>query len=108
LRNAAGIDRNQRRALSARRDIGRTQVEHHVDAGALGQQAPVAQLHRQLARRIVQHGLTVIADEIDLLLVDAVGPQEAIHRVGIELGQLALDVAETAGAGAALAQLPGL
>ncbi len=99
------IDGHQRRPLPAGRDIGGAQVEHHVDAGALGQQPPVAELHRQLARRVVQHRLAVIADEIDLPLVDAVGAQEAIDRVGVELGQRPLDVAEAAGARAALAQL---
>ena len=107
-RQRAVVDGHQRRPLPAGRDVGGAQVEHHVDAGALGQQAAVAELHRQLARRVVQHRLPVIADEIDLPLVDAVGAQEAIDRIGVELGQLALDVAEAAGARAALAQLLGL
>ncbi len=56
----------------------------------------------------MQHRLAVIADEIDLALVDAVGAQEAIDGIGVELGQRALDVAEAAGARAALAQILGL
>ena len=61
-----------------------------------------------LARRVVQNGLSVIADEIDLPLVDAVGAQEAVNGIGVELGQRPLDFAEAAGARAALTQLLGL
>ncbi len=56
----------------------------------------------------MQHRLAVIADEIDLPAIDAVGAEEAIDRLGVELGQLALHLAEGAGPRGALAQLLGL
>src|SRR6185295_4533462 len=49
----------------------------------------------------------MVADKIDLPLVDAVGAQKSIDSIGVELGQRALNVAEAAGSRAALAQILG-
>ena len=59
------IDRHQRRTLTAGRDVGRAQVEHHRHAEALRQRSTVADLHRQPTLGCVENRLTVESDEVD-------------------------------------------
>ena len=97
-RKGAVVDGHERRPLPARRHIGRAHVEHDVEAGLAREQRPVAELHRHGARRIVQHRLAVIADEVDRAAVDAVGGEEALHGVRIQKRQVAFQIAQQAGA----------
>ena len=92
----AVVDRHQRRPLPAGGDVGCPEIEHDIGARALGEQPAVAELHRHSAVGVVQHRLAVIADEIDLGRVDAVGPHEAQRRLGVELGERPLDLGQRA------------
>ncbi len=78
--------RHERRTLSARRDIGSTQIVDDGNAGFACERGTIAKLDRQLLARPVQHRLTVIADDIDAAAVDAVHGQERIHRARVQHG----------------------
>ena len=64
-------DRRERRALPARRHVGGAKIPDDRDAEAIGERLPVADLHGQRPRRIVEHGLAVEADEVDVAALDA-------------------------------------
>ena len=59
-------DRRERRPLPARRHVGGAKIPDDGDAEAIGERLAVADLHRQRARRIVEHRLAVEADEVDV------------------------------------------
>ena len=66
LGQRAVIDRHERRALPAGRDVGGAEIMHDRDMDRPGQRRAVADLHRQSLLRPVQHGLAVEADDIDV------------------------------------------
>ena len=70
------IDRHQRRALPARRHIGRAQVIGDVDAHVAGEERAVADLHGQAPVGPVQHGLAVEADDVDGGGLDALADEK--------------------------------
>jgi len=72
LRQRAVIDRNERRALPAGRDVGGAEIVHHGNMDGLGKRRRVADLHGEPAVGPVQHGLAVEADDVDILAGDAV------------------------------------
>ena len=93
-RQRAVIDGSQRRALPAGGAVGGAQVVDHVDADAAREQRrrrPAAPC-TALARRRVQHGLAVEADDVDVGRLQALLRQELPDRGGVALGQLALDL----------------
>ena len=66
----AVIDRDQRRPLPARRDVGGTEIIDDGNAEPGGERRAVADLHRQPAGRRMKDGLAVKADEADPRRVD--------------------------------------
>ena len=63
------IERGERRALAAGTHVGLAEIKSHVDAGEARHELAVAKLARRAqgsrARRPVQHGLAVKADDGD-------------------------------------------
>ena len=74
----------------------------------LGQRRGIADLHRHLLRRAVQHGLAVKADDIDVLAGDAVLRGEGGDGLGMRDGDGALGLAQDARPRVALRQMDGL
>ena len=75
--------RGQRRPLAAGRDVAAPEVGHRGDAGALGDDARIAELHRErrCATRRVIHRLSVAADRGHLAGADIRDAQEVQRRV---------------------------
>ena len=108
LRQRAVIGRDERRALPAGGYVGGAKIVHDRDVDRSGQSGGVADLHGQLLRRPVQHGLAVEADDIDILPGDAVLRDEGRDRFGMGLGDGALGLAEDARPRVAPRQIDGL
>ncbi len=92
--------RNQRRALSAGGDVAAAEIGHRGDAGALGDDAGVAELQgiRDRALRVVADGLAVAADGADVLRADgdpvaecADGPGKCFAEQCFQLSDLLQD-----------------
>jgi hypothetical protein len=96
IRQRAMIDRHQRRALPARRDIGGAEVVHNRDAERLRQRGSIADLHREMAFGAMQNGLAVKSDNIDGAPLDAMLAQECLDRICVRARDPRLDVRENA------------
>ena len=81
---------------------------HHGNMDRLGQRRGVADLHRHLFLRPVQHGLAVKADNIDVLAGDPVLRGEGGYRFRMREGDGALGLAQDARPRIALRQMDGL
>ena len=79
-------DRHQRRALAAGGHIGGAEIMNHGHVQPPRQRRAVAELHGQPRRRLVQHGLAVEADNRDGRLVDPLGGEKVLHRLGMHAG----------------------
>ena len=78
--------RHQRRALAARRHIGGAEIMNHGHVQPAGERQAVADLHRQLGRRSMQHGLPVKADNGDALFADMLIGKKRLDRLGMRAG----------------------
>ena len=108
LRQRAMIDRHEWRALAAGGDVGGAEIMHDGDMNGLGQRRAVADLHRQLLRRPMQHGLAVEADDVDILEGNVVLRGESRDGLGMRDGDGALGLAQDARPRIALRQIDGL
>jgi hypothetical protein len=101
------IDRDQRRALPARGDIGSAEIMHDRDMDGFRQGRGIADLHRHPLGGTVQHGLAVEADDVDVLASDAVLRDEAGHGLGMRHGNGALGLLQNTRPRVALLQVGG-
>ena len=85
------IDRRERRAFAAGRDIGRAEVADDVDAERSGGARAVAELAREAGARPVQDRLAVQADERDALARDAEAVEKGLDRRDMGVGHRALE-----------------
>ena len=75
--------RNQWRALTACRDIARTEVTHYMDTCQFSEQGGVVQLDRIAMLRTVADGLPVAADGLHLHCTYPCLFQKTLRRIGI-------------------------
>ena len=65
------IERDQRRALPSRRDIGRAEIRDHIHAELCARARAIEELAGKTLARPVQHGLAMEADDGDAAFRDA-------------------------------------
>ena len=98
-------DRRERRALPAGRDIGSAKIIDHGNAKPLGQDAPVADLHRQPALRPVQQRLAVKADGRQIRRLQTIAVEERLHGFRMRVVHQILGSGDHARPGVAFGQV---
>ena len=91
------IDRDERRALAAFRHVLGAEIIDDIDAGQIGEELSVAELHRQAGLRAMQHRLAVKADHADLLARHRVLGEKRLDRIGVNFGDELLGRGQNAG-----------
>ena len=86
------IDRRERRAFAARRDVGRTEVRDDVDPERGRRARAVAELARQAEARPMQDGLAVQADQRDALAGNRESLEKRLDRRDMGVGHVALEI----------------
>ena len=81
---------NQRRALTACRDVSSSQIINDGTAREICKQPAEPKLHGQAGLGLVKHGLAMKADDVDCRPLDARLAQELRHGGGMMLGQFVL------------------
>jgi hypothetical protein len=98
------IDRNQRRPLPARRNVGGAEIKNHRDADLARERRAVAELDGQTLLRPVQDGLAMKPHHVDAAAVDSVGLEEHLDGRGMQQRHDPLGLRDHAGALVAHAQ----
>ena len=81
------IDRHQRRALPARRDVGAAQVVHHPHAERPRERGAVADLPGEVLFRPMRDGLAVEAHDVERRRAPRRSSRDQrLHRVDMRLG----------------------
>ena len=105
--HGAMIDRHQRRPLPAGGDIGGAEIVDHRNAEPARQRGAVAELHREVAIRLVQHGLAVETDNRNVGGGQAVRREIGFDRLGMHRGQKRLGLRQRLRPLIALAEVAG-